>query len=89
MARLFVRHSVTNYKTWRQAYDAFDSERKSLGVTGHAVFQSADDPNEVTAWHDFATIDGARRFASSSRLKDVMERAGVMGVPQIWFVNEA
>jgi hypothetical protein len=67
MPRLFVRHDVTVYKEWRKAYDDFDSERKTLGVTGHAVFQSADDPNDVTAWHDFATIENAKSFASSSR----------------------
>lgn len=89
MARLFVRHDVTDYKVWRQAYDDFDSERKTFGVTGHAVFQSADDPNDVTAWHDFATTESAKNFASSSRLKEVMGKAGVKGVPQIWFVNEA
>ena len=89
MARLFVRHNVTDYKVWRKAYDEFDSERKMLGVTGHAVFQSADDPNGVTAWHDLATIENAKSFASNSRLKEVMGKAEVKGVPQIWFVNEA
>jgi hypothetical protein len=89
MARLFVRHNVTDYKVWRKAYDDFDSERRSMGVTGHAVFQSADDPNDVTAWHDFSTLEKAKSFASSTRLKEVMGKAGVKGAPQIWFVNEA
>jgi hypothetical protein len=89
MARLFIRHSVTDYEVWRKAYDDFDSERKTLGVTGHAVFQSADNPNDITAWHDFATTENAKSFASSGRLKGVMSKAGVKGVPQIWFVNEA
>ena len=26
-----------------------------MGVTGHAVYQALDDPNDVTVWHDFAT----------------------------------
>jgi hypothetical protein len=89
MARLFVRHAVTNYKTWRAAYDQFDSERKTLGVTDHAVYQAADNPNDVTAWHDFPTTDAARAFAANPRLKEVMSRAGVSSVPEIWVVNEA
>ena len=72
-----------------KAYDDFDAERKALGVTGHAVFQSVDDPNHVTVWHDFSTPQSAKDFASSARLKEVMGKARVKGAPQIWFVNQA
>jgi hypothetical protein len=89
MTRLFVRHNVSDYTKWRKAYDEFDAERKKLGVTAHAVFQSIDDPNDVTVWHDFATSQTAKSFASSARLKEVMGNAGVKGVPQIWFASEA
>ena len=89
MARLFVRHNVADYRAWRKAYDDFDAERRKLGVTAHAVFQSIDDPNDVTVWHDFSTSQSAKSFASSARLEEVMGNAGVKGVPQIWFVREA
>jgi hypothetical protein len=89
MTRLFVRHNVADYRTWRKAYDDFDAERRKLGVTAHAVFQSIDDPNDVTVWHDFSTVESAKSFASSARLKEVMGKAEVKGVPQIWFVSEA
>jgi hypothetical protein len=89
MTRLFVRHNVADYRAWRKAYDDFDAERSKLGVTAHAVFQSIDDPNDLTVWHDFSTSQSAKSFASSARLKEVMGNAGVKGVPQIWFVSEA
>jgi hypothetical protein len=89
MTRLFVRHNVADYTAWRKAYDDFDAERNTLGVTAHAVFQSIDDPNDVTVWHDFSTSQSAKSFASSARLKDVMAKAGVKSAPQIWFVSEA
>lgn len=88
MTRLFVRHNVADYQAWRRVYDDFDAERKTLGVTAHTVFQSIDDPNDVTVWHDFSTPQSAKNFASSPRLKDLMGKAGVKGVPQIWFVSE-
>src|SRR5262245_24038172 len=52
MVRLFIRHDVADYDAWRQVYDEFDSTRRGLGVTGDAVFQSVDNPNDVTVWHD-------------------------------------
>src|SRR5215211_4189393 len=89
MVRLFIRHPVADYTAWRQVYDGFDEERRGMGVTGHAVYQSVDDPNDVTAWHDFETREQAESFASSDRLREAMTEAGVEGQPSIWFGTEA
>ena len=89
MVRLFVRHPVANFTQWKQAYDAFDSERNGMGVVDHAAYQAADDPNDVTVWHDFQSLETAQSFAGSPRLKEVMEGAGVAGEPQIWFTVQA
>jgi hypothetical protein len=89
MVRLFIRHDVADYDAWRKVYDEFDADRRPMGVTGDAVFQSIDDPNDVTVWHDFAEADEARGFVSSEALRAAMGRAGVQGEPQIWFVAQA
>jgi hypothetical protein len=89
MVRMFVRHPVTDFAHWKQAYDDFDEERRGMGVAGDAVFQSADDPNDVTAWHDFQTLESARAFLESARLREVMAAAGVAGEPTIWFTTPA
>ena len=89
MARLFVRHRVADYSAWREAYDAFDQERRGLGVTGQAVYQSVADPNDVTAWHDFPTQEAAQAFASSPQLRDAMQHAGVQGAPEVWLTTAA
>jgi hypothetical protein len=89
MVRLFVRHNVDDYDAWRKTYDEFDAQRGPMGVRGDAVFRSLDDPNDITVWHDFDSDDAARAFASSQELRDGMQRAGVQGEPQIWFVRQA
>ena len=89
MVRLFVRINVADYKTWREAYDQFYGERVAMGVMGDAAFQLVDDPNDVTVWHDFETPEVARAFVSSDALRDVMQRAGVQGEPQVWFTTES
>ncbi len=88
MVRMFVRHSVENYRTWRRAYDAFDAERRGMGVIGDSVYQALDDRSDVTVYHDFKTRKQAESFAASKRLKEVMKGAGVKGRPKIWFVKE-
>lgn len=89
MVRMFVRHPVQDFTTWKQAYDDFDAERSEWGVRGDAVFQSVDDPNDVTVWHDFDDVDSAREFAGSERLREVMSSAGVAGEPTIWYTTPA
>jgi quinol monooxygenase YgiN len=86
MVRMFVRHAVADFDAWKKVYDDFD--RESLGVTGHAVYRSVDDPNGVTVWHDFEDASVAKGFAQSKQLHEVMERAGVVGEPTIWFTEQ-
>jgi len=58
-----------------------------MGVTGHAVYQLAGDPNDLTVTHDFATMESARAFAASGRLREVMQMSGVASTPDIWFTE--
>lgn len=53
-----------------------------------AAYQSVDDPNDITAWHDFASLDEAQAFVSSARLREVMAEAGVAREPNVWFATE-
>jgi quinol monooxygenase YgiN len=89
MATLFVRHDVSDFAQWKQAYDAFDATRRSMGVTGDGVYQEDGNPTNVTVYHHFDSIEAAKAFAASTELRDVMEKAGVAGEPTIWFANQA
>ncbi len=88
MTTMFVRHTVTNYKAWRKVYDDFASVQKAKGVTAQAVYQAADNPNDITVTHDFATVEAAHAFVNSDELKSAMQNAGVVGAPTIWFTNK-
>ena len=89
MVRMFVRHVVRDYRLWRRAYNAFDKERRGMGVRRPAVYRSATKPNDVTVSHDFASLGKAKAFVGSRRLREVMKAAGVKSAPTIWFVRAA
>ena len=89
MATLFVRHTVADYAVWRRIFDDFAPTQQALGVTGKAVYQAADDANDITVTHDFATLEAARAFAGSPELKSAMHDAGVTSAPTIWFTPRA
>lgn len=86
---VFVRHEVADYATWRKAYDAFHATQKKLGVVAQAVYQSTDNPNDVTVTHTFHSLEKAKAFAASAELKSAMEKAGVKGPPQIWYTTRS
>jgi quinol monooxygenase YgiN len=87
--RMFVRHEVADYSVWRKAYNDFVATQKRNGVVYQAVYQSADDPNDVTVIHDFHSLAKAKAFAALPELKAAMEKSGVQGTPQIWYATKS
>ena len=86
--RMFVRHEVSDYGAWRKVFDAFAPIQKKAGVIYKAVYQSTDDPNDVTVIHEFRSLEQAKAFAALPELKTAMEKGGVKGAPQIWYTTK-
>src|SRR5436190_6523610 len=66
---MFIRHRVSDFTKWRQVYEEVAPLQQAGGVVREAVYQSAEDPNDVTVMHDFASAEEARAFAASRDLK--------------------
>jgi hypothetical protein len=85
--RMYTRHEVADYATWKKVYDSVAPLQKQAGVYFKAVYRSAENPNDVTVVHDFHSLEAAKAFAASPDLRAAMEKGGVKGPPQIWFVT--
>jgi hypothetical protein len=88
MIHLFVRHDVTNYEEWCFAYDRFWRNSDDYGSPIRTVYQSIDNPNDITVEHIFNNLEEARNLVASNELAHAMTDAGVIGVPQLWFVEK-
>ncbi len=84
---IIVMHSVKDYETWRVAYDEFDGFRRQSGIVGHAVTQEFGNPNRVIVYHQADDVNLLRAFVESAELREVMQRAGVVGDPDIRFIQ--
>ena len=89
MTTLYVHHKVKDYTAWRKVFDDLTSMRTGYGCTGHKVFQSPSDPNEITILTDWKDIDQAKSYATSPDLKEGMQNAGVISQPDVMFLAEA
>jgi hypothetical protein len=53
-----------------------------------AVYQAAENPNDITVTHEFASVEAAQAFLNSDELKKARQCGGVVGAPTIWFTNK-
>jgi heme-degrading monooxygenase HmoA len=89
MAHILVHHKVEDYKKWKLAFDDHLAYRSKNGSKGGKVFRSSSDPNEVFVLLEWDSIENAKKFTQSDQTKEVMKDAGVVGMPAIYFVDEA
>ena len=88
MTHMFVRVTVDDYGTFREAYDTAEPIRQSAGSTGNSVYQAVDNPNEITVRIEFPSVDAAKQYSTSDELRECMQAVGIEGPPTIWFVND-
>lgn len=88
MATVLIKHTVESYDSWKPAFDEHGSTRMESGSKGYRLFQTTEDPNEVVILFEWDSAENARRFLESSDLHDVMREAGVVGDPEIHFLDE-
>lgn len=88
MPFILVRHTVANFATWKPAYDEHAPMRKDAGSKGGQVLRRADNPQEVVVLLEWDNLQNAQAFAGSAGLQAAMEKAGVVGQPDIFFLDE-
>jgi hypothetical protein len=87
-AALIVRHRVANFEAWKKVFDSMVELRREHGWKSAIVYRDGADPNMVTIVNRVKDLDGAKRYGGSPELRAGMEKAGVQGPPEVFFVEE-
>ena len=88
MVHVLVRHKVADYNRWKEAFDSHLNVRKRAGEIGFRLFHSAEDPRDLFLLLDWQSMDEARKFMNSDELRNAMEKAGVVGAPEVQFLED-
>ena len=80
---LTLHFKVKDFNAWQTSYNGNEKNCTSAGITKSKVFRSVADPNDVLLLQDVADVSKARTWYSSSEMKSVMEKSGVVGSPNI------
>jgi hypothetical protein len=88
MVTVILSHEVSNYSEWKKGFDSGESLRQQAGVKTIGTYSSVDNPNLVTVITEFPNAQAVQGFMSNPNLKADMEKAGVVGKPEIKILNK-
>jgi heme-degrading monooxygenase HmoA len=88
MIYLFVHHKVEDYEKWKTVYDEHETSRKAAGSLGARLWRNVNDSNELVIMTTWPDLEHAQAFASSPDLREAMQRAGVVGMPEVLSLEE-
>ena len=85
---IIVQHTVSDYDTWKSAFDEHASERADHGCRGHRVYRDADHPNDITVFMSWDSRERANEFMQGPSLREAMQKGGVTSEPKATWLEE-
>jgi len=92
MITLHIEHPITDYVTWRNAFDAFAQARNGAGVIGERIARPVDDPCYIVVALDFDTTERAmafRQFLETQVWSSPTASPGLNGRPRTSILESA
>ena len=87
MPFLLIRHKVEDFAKWRPAYDSHRPSREQAGLIERFLLRNMANPDEVVILFSVDDTNKVRDFIGSSDLRQAMRNAGVIGEPEICFLQ--
>lgn len=85
MTTLHIEHAITDYATWKAAFDRFADARARAGVRAHRIQRPSDDPAYVLIDLDFPSQSEASDFLTFLRTRvwaSAESAPALVGAPQ-------
>ncbi len=86
-AAVVVRSRVADFNTWLTAFDSHEDVRRAAGILGHHINRAEDDPNDISLYMALSDLDKAKAFAASDDLRQRMQAAGVISIPEFTYMT--
>ena len=83
MPYLLIHHKVENFENWRRAYDDHRGARDKAGLKEQHLLRNVANPNDVVILFQADDLERARAFTRSNDLRTAMQKAGVVGTPEL------
>jgi hypothetical protein len=87
MTYVLVRHKVADFSKWKPVYDAHLGARQKAGLEEKYLLRNMENANETIILFEAEDVEKAKEFASSSDLRETMQKSGVIDKPDIYFLS--
>jgi len=85
---LIMQERVRDYDAWKSVFDDGEPLRAKHGCTGHEIFRSDDDGNDLTVHLRFPTREAGDALRTDPELAEKMSLAGVEAQPTVTWVSD-
>ena len=89
MPAMIVKLRVADYERWKTEYDLLEKMRREHGWTAHEIYRDATEPNAVVIVNHMHDLDRAKAYLGSDAVRSGVQRAGVQGPPEVWYLSDA
>ena len=77
MNYVLITHEVDDYSVWKVGFDEASGLRKQAGEIEFQVLRFEDDPNKVIHLSKWQSLEQARNFFESDKVKEIRKKLGV------------
>ncbi|MEE8330555.1 MAG: hypothetical protein V3R84_02195 [Acidimicrobiia bacterium] len=86
-AAVVIQYPVGDFDHWKGTFDAHEADRIEAGFLGHHINRAESDPNSLAVFLAVGDVDKAKAYATSDKVKALMQEAGVMGQAEVTWVT--
>lgn len=86
MSYVLVRHRVEDYGKWRSVFNRNRPPRREYGIVRGQVFRG-DNAGDLLLLFEVEDVEKAQRYFNSRELWNESQAAGVIGKPEIHFLE--
>jgi hypothetical protein len=84
---MLVRHKVEDFARWKAVFDSHFGEQERAGMELKHIWQKDDDPNDVFFLIKIRSRKEVEDFMNQPQQPEIKEQAGVVGQPEVYFLN--
>lgn len=85
---LTVKHEIDDFDTWKAAFDESEDLRNRYHLGPGWILRDPRQPNMITVALQVEDLGLAREFIHCKELRDFMDRGGVIGRPDVNYLQE-
>ena len=80
---VLVSHEVKDFDAWKKGFDGDKAVRKKAGFKELFIARDTAKPNLIHLGFTAASAEKAKAFIENPKLKETMEKCGVISAPEI------